>query len=138
MIVGFNFFVEHHGKGRVDGNFGVFAFWLKEWCLLHLVDSPQGVLDAGDAGAKAAIAANLYGLSYTNIFFVPGQKPKQRRRIERAVMYPERRISKTYCLRSCVALANPKKTYIHNAATLASQISRLPIMCFLLIGRKEP
>ena len=71
------FFAEHHGKGRVDGHFGVSSLWLRQFCARDIVNSPSLLIQAFRLGALHAMKDNPKGPKYGFANFEPGPKAKQ-------------------------------------------------------------
>ena len=53
-----HFFAEHHGKGRVDGHFGVCAQWLRDHSRRKTINSPELLFEAFDLGGRVAMRDN--------------------------------------------------------------------------------
>ena len=93
----FNFFGEHHGKGRNDGQFGLQRLWLEAYSARHVVSSADTLLTALREGARETMLSDPppVGPQYEIAHFHPS-KPKTFLYLDAASM--DLKIDYTYCL----------------------------------------
>lgn len=121
ISVELSFFAEHHGKGIVDGHFGLLARWLREYCMTRVASSKEDLVAAFNEGAAKAKADNPSGPVYSHKIFQEPRKPKVHRALSRdggCAM----RITKTYSMEIKPAfLANvpcSNKPHVHDIMKL--------------------
>ncbi len=67
-----NILGEHHGKGPVDGHFGMLATWLSQFTARSTINDPKALVHAFALGAKATMKDDPAGSRYINRLFEPG------------------------------------------------------------------
>ena len=90
------FFIERHGKGRVDALFALFKRWLKN--LLGVSEvffwEPEELVAAMQGPATQANAADPEGAAHFVFYFSLAKKPPQQWRLEAPAPF----IEETYCI----------------------------------------
>ena len=71
-----NYFAEKHGKGRVDGCFGLQARWVADYAMRREILTRSDYIAACRAGAAETTASDPGGPSYTIVDFTPPAKPE--------------------------------------------------------------
>ena len=90
------YFIEKHGKGRVDALFALFKKWLADLLQVPkaLYKEPELLVDAMQEPAQRLSMGDPEGAVHSVLFYSPAAKPALRWRLEAEALH----IEKTYCL----------------------------------------
>ncbi len=83
--VSLNILGEHHGKGPVEGHFGMLATWLSQFAARSTMKDPKALVHAFALGAKATMKDDPVGSRYINRLFEPG--PNRVRGLQKSLCF---------------------------------------------------
>ncbi|CAE8581407.1 unnamed protein product, partial [Polarella glacialis] len=94
-----HFLLEHHGKGRNDGQFGLQRRWAVDYARDHVISDVSDMKGALEAGAMMTMSLDPppAGPSYHIVVFTPAAKPKFVDKLDNSKT--DLQIEYTYCLR---------------------------------------